>query len=106
MKYNRLNPLSMALTLALLSSSSIFIAGMSGYYFAHGLPIAGSYGSFYFGYKPLIAPIFLATGLASIGGFISGYILCWIYNLFIYKKWDIYLETKLITLWNKGRANQ
>ncbi|AHE66660.1 bacteriophage holin [Legionella oakridgensis] len=78
----RWSPLALGLSLGIVWGISLFIMGLSAYFFAYGEIFVTSVGTLYVGYDATILGSIIGGIIGFIDAFIGGVIVAWLYNFF------------------------
>ena len=80
---NKLHPLALGITLAIISSISTFVVGVAAFILLNGKPLVSMVGTMYITYNPTLTNAALGAAIVFINAIIAGYVAAWIYNLLI-----------------------
>ena len=83
MTKSKLSLLALGLAFGVLWGVTVFIMGLIAYFFTYGKPFVAAVGSLYIGYEPTLLGAFFGGLIGFIDAFIFGFILAWLYNMFL-----------------------
>ncbi len=81
MKFVKINPVAIGITLGVLLGLSLFSLGMLTHTLVSGVPIYVAIGSLYLTYNTSFLSALVFCGMGLISGFVVGYIFASLYNL-------------------------
>lgn len=83
MSHVKLNALAFGLACGVLWGISIFLMGLSSYFFSYGELFVSSMGTLYIGYEGTLLGSFIGGLIGFVDAFIGGVVLAWLYNVFL-----------------------
>lgn len=81
--YTKLRPLALGMSFGLLYAASLAVLSVLAIYFEYGIAMVNFFTTVYLGYELTAVGILIGTGYAFVDGFIGGFLLALLYNLFI-----------------------
>ena len=84
---SKLCSVSFGFAVGIVSGLTMLILGFIGVYSGFGHPMIHVIGSLYRGFEPTVAGAFIGGLWALVGGFISGFVMAWLYNRFTAYCW-------------------
>ena len=81
--YMRLRPLGFGMSLGILWALSVAVISLLSIYLSYGTAIVTFLTTVYLGYELTLVGVLIGTGWAFLDGFVGGFLLAAVYNLFV-----------------------
>ena len=81
--YIKLRPLGLGMSFGILWALSVMAISLLSIYFSYGTTVVTFLTTVYWGYELTLTGVLIGTGWAFLDGFVGGFLLAAIYNLFI-----------------------
>lgn len=78
----KLSPSALGLSLGVIWGLSMFLLGLSAYYYSYGKPFVDAMATLYLGFEPSIRGSIIGGVIGFVDAFITGFIIAWLYNRF------------------------
>ena len=81
--YMKIRPLGFGMSIGILWGLSVVIISLLSIYFSYGTAVVTFLTTVYLGYELTLVGVLIGTGWAFLDGFVGGFLLAAVYNLFI-----------------------
>ena len=79
----KIRPLGFGMSIGILWGLSVVIISLLSIYFSYGTAVVTFLTTVYLGYELTLVGVLIGTGWAFLDGFVGGFLLAAVYNLFI-----------------------
>jgi hypothetical protein len=79
----KMSPIALGLSIGVVWGLSVFITGLTAYFFSYGKPFVLAMGTMYIGYEPSVVGSLIGGLFGLLDGLIGGVLIGLLYNCFI-----------------------